>query len=73
MWFGIGAPRNTPAEIVDKLNMEINAALADPKIRTRLSDVGLPLALSPAAFGKFIVEDTEKWGKVVRAANIKPE
>jgi tripartite-type tricarboxylate transporter receptor subunit TctC len=71
---GIGAPRGTPAEIVDKLNKEINAALADPKIKTRLADLGgTALAGSPADFGKFIAEETEKWGKVIRAANIKAE
>jgi len=73
-WFGIGAPRNTPADIVDKLNKEINAGLADPKIKARLADLGgTVLALSPADLGKLIAADTEKWGKVIRAANIKPE
>jgi tripartite-type tricarboxylate transporter receptor subunit TctC len=73
-WYGVGAPRNTPAEIVDRLNQEINAALADPKMKARFSDIGgEPLAGSPAAFGKLIAEETEKWGKVVRAANLKPE
>jgi len=73
-WFGVGAPKNTPAEIVDKLNREINAGLADPKIKARLADLGsMALAGSPADFGKLIVDETEKWGKVVRAANIKPE
>jgi len=73
-WFGLGVPRNTPADIVDKLNKEINAALADPKIKARLADLGLTvLAGSPADFGKLIVDETEKWGKVIRAANIKPE
>ena len=72
--FGFGAPRNTPAEIVDKLNMEINAGLADPNIKARIADVGgTVLALSPADFGKFIADETEKWGKVIRAANIKAE
>src|SRR5262249_27516203 len=72
--YGLGAPKNTPTEIVDKLNREINAALADPKMKARLADVGGDvLALSPADFGKLIAEETEKWGKVVRAANIKPE
>jgi tripartite-type tricarboxylate transporter receptor subunit TctC len=71
-WFGIGAPNNTPAEIVEKLNREINAALADPKIKARLADEGGgQFALSPAEFGKLIVEETEKWAKVVRAANIR--
>jgi tripartite-type tricarboxylate transporter receptor subunit TctC len=73
-WFGICAPNATPAEIVDKLNKEINAALADHKIKARLADLGsVPLALSPADFGKLIAEETEKWSRVIRAANIKPE
>jgi tripartite-type tricarboxylate transporter receptor subunit TctC len=73
-WFGVGAPRNTHAEIVEKLNMEINAILADPKMKARLADLGgTALPGSPADFGKLIVEETEKWGKVIRAANIKPE
>jgi tripartite-type tricarboxylate transporter receptor subunit TctC len=71
---GIGAPRNTRPEIVDKLNREINAALADPKIKARLADLGsTPLAQSPGEFAKLIAADTEKWGKVIRAANIKAE
>jgi tripartite-type tricarboxylate transporter receptor subunit TctC len=73
-WYGIGAPRNTPAEIVDKLNKEINAALADPKIKARLADLGgTVLGGSPADFGKLIADETEKWGKVIRTANLKPE
>ena len=73
-WQGIGAPKSTPTEIVEKLNKEINAALADPKMKARLLDLGgVPLPLTPADFGKLIAEDTEKWGKVIRAANIKPE
>ena len=72
--FGIGAPRNTPAEIVDKLNAEINAALADPKIEARVIDLGgTVLAGSPAEFGKLLADETKKWGTVIRAANIKPE
>jgi tripartite-type tricarboxylate transporter receptor subunit TctC len=70
--YGLGAPKSTPAEIVDKLNKEINAALSDPKINARLADMdGMALALSPADFGKLIADETEKWGKVIRAANIK--
>jgi len=70
---GVGAPRNTPAEIVDKLNKEINAALADPKIRARLAALGgTVLPGSPADFGKLIAEETEKWAKVVKFAGIKP-
>jgi tripartite-type tricarboxylate transporter receptor subunit TctC len=73
-WVGIGVPKNTPAEIIDKLNKEINAALADPKMKARLADRGsAPLPMSPATFGKLIAEDTEKWGKVIRAAHIKAE
>jgi tripartite-type tricarboxylate transporter receptor subunit TctC len=73
-FFGVGAPRNTPAEIVAKLNKEINAGLADPKVRERLANLGgTVLAGSPADFGKLIAEDTEKWSKVVKFANIKPE
>jgi tripartite-type tricarboxylate transporter receptor subunit TctC len=73
-WFGVGAPKATPVEIVEKLNKEINAGLADPKIKARLADLGgTPLVGSPADFGKFIADETEKWGKVIRAANIKPE
>jgi len=72
--FGIGAPKNTPAEIVDKLNREINAALADPKIAQRVADLGgSVLAGSAADFGKLIADETEKWGKVIRTANIKAD
>jgi len=71
---GLGAPRKTPAEIIDKLNKEINAALADPNMKARLADLGgTPLFGSPADFGKLIAEEIEKWGKVIRAANIKAE
>ena len=73
-WYGVTAPRNTPAEIIDKLNREINAGLHDPKIKARLADLGGSLLEgSPADFGKLIAEETEKWGKVIRAANIKPD
>jgi len=72
-WYGIGAPKNTPTEIVDKLNKETNAALADPKMKARLLDLGgTPMPMTPADFGKLIAEETEKWAKVIRAANIKP-
>jgi tripartite-type tricarboxylate transporter receptor subunit TctC len=71
-WVGVGAPRNTPAEIVDKLNKEINAGLADPKLKARFADLGAAVfPSSPTDFGKFIADETEKWGKVIRAANIK--
>jgi tripartite-type tricarboxylate transporter receptor subunit TctC len=73
-WYGVGAPKNTPAEIVERLNKDINAALADPKMKARFADIGgEALAGSPADFGKLIAAETEKWGKVVRAANLKPE
>jgi tripartite-type tricarboxylate transporter receptor subunit TctC len=73
-WLGIGAPKATPVEIVDKLNKDINAALADPKMKAKLADLGgTPLVGSPADFGKHIAEETEKWGKVIRALNIKAD
>jgi tripartite-type tricarboxylate transporter receptor subunit TctC len=73
-WFGLGAPRNTAKEIIHRLNGEINAALADAKMKARLTDRGgIALAGSPADFGKVINDETEKWGQVVRVANIKPE
>jgi tripartite-type tricarboxylate transporter receptor subunit TctC len=73
-WFGLGAPNGTSAEIIDKLNQETNAALADPKIKGRLAESGgKALAGSPADFAKLIAEEIEKWGKVIRAANIKAE
>ncbi|HEY4919173.1 MAG TPA: tripartite tricarboxylate transporter substrate binding protein [Xanthobacteraceae bacterium] len=73
-WFGIGAPRATPPTIVDRLNHEIAAALADPDVIARFAALGgTPLVLTPAAFAKLLADETEKWGKVVRAANIKPE
>jgi len=71
---GISAPKGTPREIVDKLNKEINAGLADPKLKARLAELGgTVLPGSPAEFGKFIAAETEKWGKVVRATNMKAE
>jgi tripartite-type tricarboxylate transporter receptor subunit TctC len=73
-WFGVGAPGKTPTETIDKLNREINAGLIDPKLRAQLADLGgMILAGSPADFRKLIADDTEKWGKVIRAANIKPD
>jgi tripartite-type tricarboxylate transporter receptor subunit TctC len=72
-WYGIAAPKNTPREIIENLNRQINSALADPRFRARLADLGgMLLSGSPAEFGKLIVDETEKWGKVIRAANIKP-
>ena len=73
-WFGIGAPRNTPAEIVDKLNTEINASLGDPKLKARLMDLGgIPLTGSPADFTRLIAEETVKWAKVVKFSGAKAE
>ena len=73
-WYGFGAPKGTPAEVIDKLNKEINAALADPNMKTRFADLGgTAIAGSATEFGKLIAEETEKWAKVIRAANIKAE
>ena len=73
-WNGVGAPRNTPADIVDKLNKEINAGLADSKIKARIAELGgTTLGGSPADFSTHVAAETEKWAKVIRAANIKPE
>jgi tripartite-type tricarboxylate transporter receptor subunit TctC len=73
-WYGVGAPKATPAEIIDKLNKEINAALADPKNKARLANLGGDaLALSPADFSKLIADETEKWGNLIRTLNIKAE
>jgi tripartite-type tricarboxylate transporter receptor subunit TctC len=74
LWNGFGAPKGTPAEIIDKLNKEINAGLTDPKMKARLTDLGATvLAGTPADIGTLVADDTEKWAKVIRAANIKPE
>ena len=74
VWYGVGAPKNTPGEIIEKLNREINAGLADPKMKAQLSDLGgTPFAGSPGDFGKLIADETETWGKVVRAANLKAD
>jgi hypothetical protein len=73
-WYGVGAPKNTPAEIVEKLNKEINAALADPKLKARLADLGAePMSMTPAEFGKLIADETEKWAKVVKFSGAKPD
>ena len=73
-WFGVGVPKGTPAEVIETINKEINAGLADPKLMVRLADVGgISIAGSPGDFGKYIADETEKWAKVVRAANIKAE
>jgi len=74
VWFGASAPRDTPAAVVDKLNAAINAGLADPALKARLLDLGgIPMPMSPADFGKFIADETDKWAKVITFANIKPE
>src|SRR5215813_10185342 len=73
-WYGIGAPKNTPADIVEKLNKETNGALVDPKMKARLLDLGgTPMPMTPADFGRLIANDTEKWGKVVKFAGIKAD
>jgi tripartite-type tricarboxylate transporter receptor subunit TctC len=73
-WYGMGVPKSTPAEIIDRLNKEIIAGLADPEIKARLSDLGaIPMPMTPGEFGKFIAAETEKWAKVIKSANIKPE
>ena len=73
-WFGVGAPRNTPTEIIDRLNKEINAGLADPNLKARLRNLGVTtVAGSPADLGKFIADETEKWAKVIKFAGIKAE
>jgi tripartite-type tricarboxylate transporter receptor subunit TctC len=73
-WFGVGAPRNTPADIIDKLNRDINACLADPKLQARIADLGgIAITGSPADFGRLIVEETEKWAKVVKFSGAKAE
>jgi tripartite-type tricarboxylate transporter receptor subunit TctC len=74
LFTGIGAPKNTPAEIVERLNKEVKAALADAGMKVRLADLGnVPMPMTPAEFGKLLAEEAEKWAKVIRAANIKPE
>ena len=73
-WFGIGAPKNTPAPIIEGINREINAALADPKMKAKLADLGGdPLAGSPADFGSLVAAETEKWGKVVKFSGVKAQ
>jgi tripartite-type tricarboxylate transporter receptor subunit TctC len=73
-WYGIGAPKGTPAEIVTRLNKEINASLAEPKAKAQLAELGASLLMgSPADFGKLVADETEKWGKVIKFAGIKAE
>ena len=73
-FFGIGAPKSTPREIIERLNRETNVALTDPGMKARLADLGgVMLAGSPSDFGKLVADETKKWGKVIRAANIKAE
>jgi tripartite-type tricarboxylate transporter receptor subunit TctC len=73
-WFGLGAPKGTPAEIVDKLNAAMNAGLADPKLKARLADLGGTMLVgTPADFGKLIAEETEKWAKVVKFSGARPD
>jgi len=73
-WYGVGAPKGTPAEIVDRLNREINAILADPKAKARVAEMGATLITgSPADFGRLVADETEKWGKVVKFAGVKAD
>jgi tripartite-type tricarboxylate transporter receptor subunit TctC len=73
-WYGVGAPKGTPTEVINKINKEINTGLADPKLKGRLADLGgVTIAGSPADFGKLIADETEKWDRVVRAAKIKAD
>ena len=73
-WFGVGAPRNTPAEVVDRLNKAINDSLADAKTKARLDELGnVPMPMTPSEFGKFVAEETEKWAKIVKLAGLKPD
>jgi len=72
-WYGMGAPKGTPAQVIDQINKEINAGLIDPKIKAQFAALGdVPMSMTSAEFGKFVADETEKWGKVIRAANIKP-
>jgi tripartite-type tricarboxylate transporter receptor subunit TctC len=74
VWFGVGAPKAAPAETIDKLNKAINAGIADPRIKAHFADLGgVPFFGSPPELRKFVVEEAEKWGEVIRAANIKAE
>ncbi len=74
VWDGMGAPKNTPTDIIDKLNKEINAVLVDPETKARFADLGSePMVMTPAEFGNFVAAEAQKWGKVVKAAGIKPE
>jgi tripartite-type tricarboxylate transporter receptor subunit TctC len=73
-WYGVGAPKDTPAELIDTLNKEINAVAADPLIKARLASLGVdPMSMTSAAFGKFIADETEKWGNVIHSLNIKAD
>ena len=73
-WAGVGAPKGTPTEIITRLNRDVNDGLANPAIRARLSKIGtIPMVFTPDEFGAFVAAETEKWGKVVRSAGIKPE
>ena len=73
-WCGVGVPRGTPGEIIERLNREINAGLANPTVRARLADVATtPIVFSPDAFGAYVASEVEKWGKVVRLSGIRPE
>jgi tripartite-type tricarboxylate transporter receptor subunit TctC len=73
-WYGFAAPKNTPSEVVGKLNAEINTALVDPKMKAQIAELGgTPFASSPTDFAKFVADDAAKWAQVIQAANIKPQ
>jgi tripartite-type tricarboxylate transporter receptor subunit TctC len=73
-WYGVGAPKGTSTKIIEKLNKEIDAVVAEPNVKARLVGLGLqPMSLTPAEFGKFIADQIEKWAKVIKSAGIKPE
>jgi tripartite-type tricarboxylate transporter receptor subunit TctC len=73
-WYGVGAPKHTPAEVIDKLNKEISAVAADPTIKARLVSLGVdPMSMTSTAFGKFVADEAERWGEVIRAANLNAE
>ena len=73
-WFGLDAPKNTPTQIIDRLNKEVNATLVNPNMTARIADLGgVPMPMTPTDFGRFVAAETEKWGPVVKAVGIKPQ
>ena len=72
-WYGVGAPKGTPVEVIDRIHKEVSAALVDPRMKARFADLGgAPMPMTPAAFARLIAEETAKWAKVIRKANLKP-